>query len=693
MMRFRVLGPLEVRGADGEARELPAAKERLVVATLLARANSVVGVDTLVDVLWDDAPPRTAGKTLQTYISSVRRAIGADRIGTRAPGYLLHVEDDDFDSAVFVDLSEAGHRQLAEGQPAAALKMFREALALWRGEAYEEFAARAFFIGECTRLAELRWNVLEASIDAQLAMGEHQQVLGVLESLVGEHPLRERFWAQLMLAQYRSGRQADALQSYQRARRTLAEQLGIDPGAELRQLEQAVLLQDPALELRITAGAPREGDDFVPPATRYAPVGDAFIAYQTLGEGPDDLLYVPDWWSHVEGIWEHPTPRSFLRRLASGRRLVLFDSRGTGLSDPIDRSASYTIEDWVEDARAVLDTVGSRQTVMFASSVGVWMSLLFAAQHPDRVRALVLVNSLPSIADTPPGRAGFDEALRRMTARWGSGPGFAEVLPHADDDADLAAWFGRFQRLGVSPGQLAGRLRMFWDTNVGEVAPLISVPTLVMHRRDNKLAPIAAGRQLADLIPGAEFVELDGDDHFWAVGDTEPILAELEAFLDDTGPSRVPERVLATVLVVEIAASGADDDARFHHAALRQIERHRGRRMDRGSAEDGKAVVCTFDGPARAMACAWALIDTARQHGLEATAGLHAGEIDRRSDAVSGPALTLAQAAAGRASPGELIVTRTIVDLVAGSGHEFSARGPLETPGLAQSWECFMAHG
>jgi DNA-binding SARP family transcriptional activator/pimeloyl-ACP methyl ester carboxylesterase len=693
MMRFRVLGPLEVRGADGETRDLPAAKERLVVATLLARANSVVGVDTLVDVLWDDDPPRTAGKTLQTYISSVRHAIGADRIVTRAPGYVLRVDDDGFDSAVFVDLAEAGHRQLSQGQAAAALKLFRDALALWRGGAYEEFAGRAFFIGECTRLAELRWNVLEASIDAQLAMGEHQQVLGLLESLVGEHPLRERFWAQLMLAQYRSGRQADALQSYQRARRTLAEQLGIDPGAELRQLEQAVLLQDPALDLRITAGAAREGDDFVPPTTHYAPVGDAFVAYQTLGEGPDDLLYVPDWWSHVEGIWEHPTPRSFLRRLASGRRLVLFDSRGTGLSDPIDRSASYTLEDWVDDARAVLDTVGSRQAVVYAASVGVRMSLLFAAQHPERVRALVLVNGSPSMADTPPGRVGFDEALRRMTARWGSGPGFAEVLPHADEDAVFAAWFARFQRMGVSPGQLAGRMRMFWDTNIDEVAPLVSVPTLVMHRRDNKVSPLASGRRIADLIPGAEFVELDGDDHFWAAGDTEPILAELEAFLDGTGPSRMPERVLATVLVVEMAASAADGEARFQHAATRHVDRHGGRRMDRGSADDGNALVCTFDGPARAMACAWALVDTARQHGLEAGAGLHAGEIDRRSDAVSGPALTLAEAAARQASPGDLVVTRTIVDLVAGSGHEFTALGPLEAAGLDRAWECYRAHG
>lgn len=667
-MKFRVLGPLEIE-VSGKTVVLSAAKERAVLAALLARRNQVVSVDDLVEVVWGDDPPRTAGKTLQTYVSQLRRALGDDgRIDTRPRGYVLRIPADHVDAGVFERLVSEGRTAFAQGDAGRSSRLLADGLALWRGRAFEEVADRGYLVGESVRLEEQRLLALEDRIEADILQGRHRDLIGELEAAVGEHPLRERLWGQLMVVLYRSGRQADALQAFQRARRVLVDELGIEPGPELRRIESGVLSQEPVLE----APAPGVVAAERPPRTRYATCGDVHVAYQVVGEGGADILFVNDWYSHVEVIWEHPIPAQFVRQLSDVGRLVLFDGRGTGLSDPVDRGDPVTVEQWIDDGRAVLDDLGIDRVTLFGSSVGAAMCVLFAATRPERVRGIVMLNGVLAFGGTAPGHAGFDALLGRFLQNWGRAPALEAAAPSILDDPGLLAWFGRYQRMSASPGSVAGRLRMVSSLDVRQIASTLEVPALALHRRGNRIVPLDVARPAFEAMPLCKVVELPGEDHVWfATQDGAEIAAHVSEFVADAGSVAQPERVLASILAIQLLPSGSRDHRRRQHdAVMRQVELHRGRQVHL----DDNSSLHFFAGPASAIGCASRVLDVVLRLGGEARAGVHVGETQLGGEETS-VAADVAYQVAGLAAPGEVWVTSTVVDLVAGSGLEFTTRG------------------
>src|SRR5207342_993596 len=330
-MEFRILGPLEVR-EEGEALPLGGAKQRALLAVLLLHANEAVSADRLIDALWGEGAAETAAHTLQVYVSQVRKALrsagdGArDVLVTRPPGYLLRVQTNELDLEIFKEQVEEGRRAIAEGDPAEAARLLAAGLDQWRGPPLDEFAYETFAQVPIAKLEELRLSAIEDRIDADLALGRHPDLVGELQTLVAEHPLRDRLRAQYMLALYRSGRQTEALEAYREARQMLTEELGIDPAPALQRLERAILAQDPALEW---PGLPSAVGSRTDPETKYAKTADGYhIAYQTVGEGPVDIAFVIGWTSHIELMWKEPTLARFLSRLAAFSRLILFDKRG-----------------------------------------------------------------------------------------------------------------------------------------------------------------------------------------------------------------------------------------------------------------------------------------------------------------------------------------------------------------------------
>jgi class 3 adenylate cyclase len=438
------------------------------------------------------------------------------------------------------------------------------------------------------------------------------------------------------------------------------------------------------------------------PTTRYARAGDAHVAYQVFGHGETDLVWMPHWATHLEMLWEQPLAAAFLDGLASFARVVLFDKRGVGLSDPVALAPQPTVESWVEDLSVVLDTVGAQRAAVAASDAAAYIAILFAATHPDRTTALVLVNAAARLARAPDYPIGLPGHLaERLVAafeeNWGTGPLTPGIMnPSLADSEGWRIWTGRYQRATASPGTIVPMLRMMLDTDVRAVLPAIRVPTLVLHRTEDAYIRADHGRYLADHIPGARYVELPGGDHSPEVGDANSILAEMQSFLTGDWPMTASERVLTTVMFIDIVGSTVEavhlGDRRwrelldaYDRLVLRQLDRFRGRQVK----STGDGTLATLDGPRRAIACAVAIRDGVRAIGLEVRAGLHAGEVDLRGKDLAGIAVHLAERVCSSAGPGQVFVTRTVVDLVAGSGISFDDRGEYQLKGVPATWQLF----
>jgi pimeloyl-ACP methyl ester carboxylesterase len=441
-----------------------------------------------------------------------------------------------------------------------------------------------------------------------------------------------------------------------------------------------------------------------PPPTRYAKSDDVSIAYQILGDGPIDLVLVQGFATHLDMQWEAPPLARFFERLASFSRLVLFDKRGTGLSDPV--SIVPTLEQRVDDVRAVLDACGSERAALFGVSEGGPMSVMFAAAHPARVSALVLHGAMGRTTEAPdyPWASPAD-ALRESSAQfiapyWGrDARGTVELFaPSLADDPQSVAFSERMERSAASPAMVQKIFEMFLDIDVRAILPAINVPTLVLHRRGDRVVNWRAGRELASQIPGARYVELPGIDHVPWAGDADAVLGEIEEFL--TGTRSVPEadRVLATVMFTDLVGSteraAAVGDARWrallaeHQASVRrELMRFRGQEVK----TLGDGFLATFDGPARAIRCAHAMTADAPSLGLEVRVGIHTGEVELIGHDVGGIAVHIAARIADLATPGEVLVSSTTKDLVAGSGLRFADRGARQMKGIADEWRLFAA--
>ena len=437
--------------------------------------------------------------------------------------------------------------------------------------------------------------------------------------------------------------------------------------------------------------------EFSLPETRYALSGDVNVAYQVMGDGPIDIVMVPGVVSHLEFQHELPGYTAFLRRLATFARVIAFDKRGQGLSDRITGAPS--LEQRMDDVRAVMDAAGSKRAAVVGFSEGCAMSALFAATYPEVVSHLVLCGGFIRAADrAAPAESG--ERIARTVAGWGRGVMIRTVSTAQSANPEAVAQFGKLERLSASPGAVKAIMLLNTLIDVGPILPSVRVPTLVLHRRTDLQVPVEAGRKLAAAIPGARFIEYpDGDHAFWA-GDTAPMLGDIEEFITgqrESGAGEL-ERVLATVLFTDIvdstrrAAELGDQKWRtvldsHDQLAKQTVERHRGTLVK----TTGDGILATFDGPGRAVRCALAFASAAGQIGIPLRAGLHTGEIEMRGRDIGGIAVHAAARVMAQAGPGETLVSRVVTDLVAGAGLGFAERGSHELKGIPGRWELFAA--
>jgi pimeloyl-ACP methyl ester carboxylesterase len=427
--------------------------------------------------------------------------------------------------------------------------------------------------------------------------------------------------------------------------------------------------------------------DFSPPATHYAQSGDVNIAYQVVGNGPIDLVFVMGWVSHLDYFWAEPSFARFLRRLASFSRLILFDKRGTGLSDRVGELP--TLEQRMDDVRAVLDAVGSRQAALLGVSEGGPLCALYATTYPERTRALVMIGTYAKRRWAPdypwaPTREQGDRFLEEIKRTWGGPVGLEARAPSVAHDPAFRDWWSTYLRMGASPGAALALTQMNADIDVRQVLPAIRVPTLIVHRTEDRLLTIDEGRYVASRIPGATLVELPGEDHLPFVGDQDAMLDAIEYFLSHDHDTVDADRVLATVVTADLAESRGLD------ALLRaDVEHHRGRLL----AMSGARVQAAFDGPARAIRCAGALVATGRRAGSHLRAGLHTGECEVAGTTMRGRAVDLSLALSSVAGHGEVLVSRTVVDLVAGSGLSFEHRGAQHVGGDGGPIDVFAVRG
>jgi class 3 adenylate cyclase len=437
-------------------------------------------------------------------------------------------------------------------------------------------------------------------------------------------------------------------------------------------------------------------NDFVLPETRYAQSGDISIAYQVMGDGPIDIIMIPGVFTHVEFMHELPGYTAFLRRLSAYARVVTFDKRGQGLSDRM--AGAPTLEERMDDVRAIMDAIGSRRPVLLGFSEGCPMGILFAATYPERVSRLVLIAGFARSADRLSDEAWL-ERREQIVSVWGTGVHINRVAPSQVGGPDVGR-YAKFERLSLSPGALRTLTTLNRAIDVTAVLPALQVPTLVLHRRTDAQVSARLGRKLAESIAGARYIEYPAGDHYFWLGDTEAMHGDIEEFVTGHRDSAAAEleRVLATVLFTDIVDStrsaAAMGDQRWRrmlddHDQLAQqvIDRHRGNLIK----STGDGILATFDGPGRAVRCALAFGSATRQIGLPVRAGLHTGEIEVRGKDSGGIAVHAAARVMGHCGSDEVLVSRVVTDLVAGAGLKFADRGSHELKGLPGRWDLFAA--
>ena len=436
------------------------------------------------------------------------------------------------------------------------------------------------------------------------------------------------------------------------------------------------------------------------PETRYTNAGSVTIAYQILGSGPVDIVLVPGWVSNIDIFWEEPRVARFLRRIASYSRLILFDKRGTGMSDRV--TDTPTLEERIEDVQAVMDAVGSKRATLIGYSEGGPMCALFAATHPKMVRGLVMIGSYPRRTRSEDFPFGPDEAeaqvfIDGISANWGRPYGIEARAPSLADEPAFRAWWARFLRMSASPAAAVAMTRANAEIDVRHVLPSVRAPTLLIHARHDRVMPIEFSRYMAGMIPGAKLLEYDGVDHLpWADG-AETILSAIEEFATGARHEPADDRMLCTIMFTDIVGSTqrlverGDRDwmslIESHNSAVRrELASFTGREMN----NTGDGFVAIFDGPARAIQCARAIRESTRGLGMDLRFGLHTGECRIRDGYLSGVAVHIASRVSAHAPSGHIVVSRTVKDLVAGSGLVFESIGSHRFKGVPEKWQLYQ---
>jgi pimeloyl-ACP methyl ester carboxylesterase/DNA-binding CsgD family transcriptional regulator len=427
-----------------------------------------------------------------------------------------------------------------------------------------------------------------------------------------------------------------------------------------------------------------------PPETRYAKSGDIRIAYQIVGNGPLDLVFVPGFVSNLDAHWEEPGFSHLMTRLGSFTRLIMLDKRGTGLSDRVDTHHLPSLETRMDDVRAVMDAVGCGRAALLGASEGGPMSILFAATYPKRTRALILYGAYAHFHTWVMGREALEEFIRGIESSWGTGANAPRFAPEQSKDGRFPAWWGRYERNSASPNAAIALARMNAAIDVRSVLATIRVPTLVIHRREDARIKFAGGQYLAEKMAGARFAEFPGRDHPIWTGEIDPIIDEIEEFLTGVRPSPVGDRVLATVLAARLVSPVRQAARLGDRAWQERVDKLRDSAAQAFARYDGhlaavspEEMIGYFDGPARAVRCGLAVRDAAHAFGLELAAGVHTGEIEIRDQEFTGLTVHIAKDVSIKARSNEILVSGVVADLVAGSGLHFAERGSETIDGIA----------
>jgi pimeloyl-ACP methyl ester carboxylesterase len=435
------------------------------------------------------------------------------------------------------------------------------------------------------------------------------------------------------------------------------------------------------------------------PETRYTKSGDIHIAYQVVGDGTRDLVLVPGWISNIDVFWEEPSMVRFLKKLASFSRLILFDKRGTGLSDRV--TDTPMLEERMEDVRAVLDAVGSKRATLLGYSEAGTMVALFAATYPERTSAIIMISSFArriKTVDYPWGatEAQYQSFIDDIQCNWGGPVGMEIRVPSRINDLQFKKWWAKFLRMGASPATAAAITRMNIDIDVRDILPLIKVPTLIIHARGDQAIELGHGEYLAENIPNSTFVVVDTSDHLPWVGAATEILEAVEEFVTGIKTHSSTQRVLSTLMFTDIvdstriAQSLGDkkwrDLLENHDTIVRhELSIYRGKEIDTA----GDSFFASFDGPARALRCAQAVIQSLLVSGVSVRIGIHTGECELRGNTLAGIAVHITSRIADLAGPQQILVSRTVKDLVAGSGIEFADIGSYSLKGVSEDWQIF----
>jgi DNA-binding SARP family transcriptional activator/pimeloyl-ACP methyl ester carboxylesterase len=713
---------IEVGDTVVDEAVLPGAQGRLALAYLLVEHRRPVPRDELAELLWNGAPPSSWEKGLAVVISKLRGVLVKAGLGegvlTHAFGcYQLHVPSDAW---IDVEAAERGvevaERALADNDAPRAQAAAADAAVI---------ARRLFLPGaeglwvETKRLdlvVTLR-RALDYMSAAALARGDPTGAATAATEAVALEPYREQAYLQLIRAQAAGGNRAEALHTYARCRRLLAEELGVSPspqteaaylellGAEESGAARTAPVEEATPNRPTPNGpAPNRAARIAEPVMRYAKNGDVYLAYHVLGVDSPDLLLFSSAMLPIDSMGDEPALARFHRRLASFRRLIRFDHRGVGMSDAPATASPPTLEQWAHDALAVMDTAGSLRAAVFAPRDASLEGILLAATFPDRVSSLVIVNGtarIPRAPDYPHGHAQqtLDRFLELNFEPDALEQGFDSLdffAPTVAHDDDFRAWWKQAGNRGAGPNTARQMDRVRFQADVRALLPLVRVPTLVLHRRDNAAVPVGQGRYLAEHIPGAKYVELPGADDLYWIGDTEEMLDTIEEFLTGVRHGSATDRVLATVVRIEVvgadelptetgAGEGRELRDRFDQAVRQQLERFRGREI----VTPDPGLLATFDGPARAVFCVRAIRDSAAQIGIDVRAGVHIGEVDAHGEDTGGMTIQIAGRIAALAEPRQVLVSRTLVDVVVGSGIETTDRGEQLLDGVPGRWQLF----
>ncbi|MGN7737878.1 alpha/beta hydrolase [Sinorhizobium sp. Sb3] len=683
-----LLGGFDCAGLDAGS---PAStrKARALVAYLALQAEHSQSREKLAALLWGEVGEEQSRASLRQTLSVLRRSLGAtgrEWLLIKGDRVVLDLRDGDLDVRQF--------EALAAGSATVDLE---QANALYCGELLEGFDLAEdpfedWLRIERERLRLLAIAVLENLITRHIAANEPVAAVPVATRLLCLEPLREDIHRTLMRVYAAQGQFNLALAQYQRCADTLRKQLGVQPEPETQALYQDLRARrnEPVARRTPEEREPREGRA----CTHYVKSDGVNIAYQVTGDGPVDLVYVQGWVSNLDYAWESPKLARVLHRLGSFCRLIRIDKRGTGLSD---RGTGFpTLEQRMQDVRAVLDAVGSQKTVLFGSSEGGLMCMLFAASYPERTSALILHGAYARglwSPDYPWGRSRLEleEDLLAIEREWGRPADMSRAAPSLVDNILEREWFAAYLRNSASPADAVALWRWSVEIDARDILPAIRVPTLVTQRTGDRWVKPEEARYLASRIPGATYVELPGDDHIIWGADSDRLIDEIREFLATAQP--VPtERTLLTVLhldipVSSVPANGSSSDRikDWQDNAIRHLNTAGGEAIDLRESR----LVAVFRQPSQAIACAFRLLGSLNHIGLKVRAAVHIGECERRQGLYVGPVLQVTEGLASCAGPGDIIASRTVRDLVIGANFSFHPRGEVDLAGIPGPWPYF----